>query len=239
MVAIALSAAFVCFAAGASTALAVPGDGIANATSLNDYVGSSLTTSVIPGQYGTGAYYLRVYLSMGATLHAQFTAGPTLVALQPSVLGYDVYASPQQANPTCALTFKAPATGMYNVWAPASSTGTFTVAPTITAPVYKFSNFSVPSKAKKSKSFSVTVRVNPQYDGASSPVRFTITRWNAKKKAYLGYSSASSKANYIASNYTRYAASMKLPKGLFKITARFSDASHAAFTTSAAKVTVK
>jgi hypothetical protein len=235
---VALVVALACFASVAASAFATPGDSIANAVSINEFNGSSLTTDLVPsGFHDSGQFYLRVYLTANAGFRATFTSGPTVVSLRPAIVGFADSTAIDASH--SVLTFQPTTSNVYTIWCPASSMGTFTVAPTISQG-YSLSKLTVPSSARKSRSFAVSVRVSPKYQGASSPIRFMITRYDTKKHVYKAYSSYASKANQVTSSYTRYAASVKLAKGTYKIYARFADGDHPkAIATGSIKVTVK
>ena len=132
------------FAALGVTAFAAPGDSGANATSLNDYVGASLTTKVVPSG-PTGFYYFKVLLAPGQTLQADFTSFPGLDGLLAIADPFNTFSALTPSVPMSAsvqrLTFSAPSltSQTYTVYVGTSSPGTFTVEPRVgtdfTAPV--------------------------------------------------------------------------------------------------------
>jgi hypothetical protein len=200
----------------AGGAFAAPGDSPAHATYLNPYFGSSLTTRTAGGSIGgTGAYYFRTYLSSGNTLRANFTALPGLVNLKVLVLpfasGYDYVQSVKVSTDVARLTFMAPVSGMYTIYAAASSTGTFTVAPSIVPRVsYSLSGFTVPLSLKKGRAFDASVKVNPAYDGPLSPIKFVIERKVSGK--WKAYSTTTAHVYSNQSTYTKYHASLKISR---------------------------
>ena len=116
----------------AATAYAVPGDS-ANQTLLNDYLGSSLTTDLV-GTTLAGphtSYYFRVDLQAGETLHADFRSSTPTMNLQ-AIVFYGQYPGSVALSSTLArLTYTAPVTSPYTVYAVSSAPGTFTVEPLI------------------------------------------------------------------------------------------------------------
>jgi len=137
----ALMVAATCFLAVATTALAQPGDSVENATYLNDYLASSLTTGLVPATFGTGSYYFKVLLSSGSALHADFASGAGVNGLKAILIDQsssktDFVESVVVSPSLCRLTFTAPAKGMYTIYVPSNTLGTFTVSPTVSsAPV--------------------------------------------------------------------------------------------------------
>jgi len=120
----------VCMAVG-TMAFAAPGDSEPNALDLAPYQGSSLTTTLV-GPTGAGlntCYYFKLYIPAGETLRAEFIASPSVLNLQ-AIVFYGTYPSSVPVSASSArLTYTAPVSRMYTIYAAASSTGTFTVAP--------------------------------------------------------------------------------------------------------------
>ena len=136
--------ALVWFAALGVTAFAAPGDSGANATSLNDIMGSNLTTMAIPGGIpgsSVGYYYFKVLLSPGQTMQADFTSLPGLSSLSALADPFNTYSaltpSVQLSAEVQRLTFSAPASTpqIYTVYVGTSGPGrTFTVEPRMVVP---------------------------------------------------------------------------------------------------------
>lgn len=216
---------------GATAAVAfaaVPGEDIANAVSLNDYMGTSLTSVLCSGTGGTGYYWLKVQLSAGNTLKASFTTSLGVVGLKASVQPNSESATFVESVPVssteCRLNFMAPATGWYNIWVPASSPGTFTVSPVVSTETVKFalSSFKSPRSAKRNHSFSVSAKMWPAYNGPLTPVRFYFDRKITSKrwKSY-GYVWGSMST---FPTYSKFAANVKLKaRGAYRVRAYFAD----------------
>ena len=222
-----------CMALGA-TAFAAPGDSVGNATDLNPYLGSSLTTDlVVAAPAPTGFYYFRTQLSAGNTLLAYFKPAPSVLGLKALVLpfksGYRYATSYTISSGTARLSFMAPVTGMYTVYLGSSTPGTFTVSPSLIAPVrYSFKDFVAPSTVKPSKSFSLSVKLTPAYNGPTSPIQFRIYRKaSGHWKYYKSVNALTVDDRYLT--YTRFARSTSLPKGSFRVRASFRDAAHPAY----------
>lgn len=136
------------------------------------------------------------------------------------------------------LAIMAPHTGNYVIGMLSSAPGTFTInATVIAAPKYPMSGFSVPKKAKKKTNFTVAVNVSPDYDSFSSPIRFYVERKSGKK--YKKYSNVGSSIYGGSSSFTKFTAKLKLPKGTYRVRARFTDAVHPVKYTAWKSVTVK
>jgi hypothetical protein len=123
------------------------------------------------------------------------------------------------------LDIMAPRTGTYYFIVWASAPGTYTVGAQERAAVsYKMSALTVPKTAKKSKSFSVSVRLSPDYDAILTPVRFYVERKSGSKwKKYKSFSTSITGGSVY---YTKFSAKLKLPRGSFRVRARFADAAH-------------
>jgi hypothetical protein len=207
----------------------IPGSNIPNATSLNTYLGSSLTTfTMSSGINPNGYYYMRVELSKGNSFSATFTPSPALIGQKAIVLArtssYRDVVSSLDASGVAHLTFMAPATGMYNVYLGTQALpGTFTVTPAkVSATKFSLGSMSVPS-AKHGKSFTVAMTMKPRYNGPTSPVKFYIQRKvNGHYKSYT-YHTASF---YTKTTYSKFTKKFTLPKGTFRVHARFADAAH-------------
>jgi hypothetical protein len=242
VVIMALAAVLALFAGmAATTAFAVTGDGssIASATPLTS--GVPLTLHLNNGDHSTGYYWLTVQVPAGNTLTADFTSGATVVGLKASLqLTYSPWFvnSSALSTSTCRLTFVSPATDRYNIWVPTSSTGTFTVSPSITAPInYALTTFTVPRSAKHNKSLSVSAKLWPGYKGSGTPVRFYFDRKVGKRWKSYGYIWGKITTT---STYSKFVASTKLKtKGTYRVRARFSDATHAAKYTAYKSLTIK
>jgi hypothetical protein len=226
-------AAFVLCLALAATAFGagVPGDSVANATSLNSYIGSSLTTDLIPGTLGvTGHYYLRIYLSAGRTFKAAFKPDADIVTPNAKALvlplksSYRIIESSADASGVARLSFMAPVSGMYNVYFGPSYIGTFTVSPSYaSATKYSLSSFTAPSTAKKGRSYKLSLTLKPGYNGPVSPIKYVIQR--RVSGHWKSYSTVSSSYASGSSTYSRFTRAVKFSKtGTYRVRARFDDA---------------
>lgn len=112
----------------ATSAFAADGDSEQNATDLAPYLGSSFTAALFsPAMAPTGYYYLKVLIPAGSTLSADFEALGDTVNLKAIVFYGDYPDSDPVTDKIAHLSFTAPVTSMYTVYAATSSPGTFTV----------------------------------------------------------------------------------------------------------------
>jgi len=142
-----ITAALLLCAAFGATAFGVTGDSGDSAALLNNYFGSSLTTSLVGGtSAGAGtSYYFKVELWPGQVLKADFTPAPNVVNLKSFVdaTSYNpIVAAVQVSTSLTRLTFTAPVYHMYTIYVAtsgvndaASTPGTFTVAPSVRSTV--------------------------------------------------------------------------------------------------------
>jgi len=235
---LALAVAALAVGAFATAAYAVPGDSIANAVSLNSYIGSSLytgstiTTKLVPDYYPgggiTGKYYFAVQLKAGNTLRVNIwpkTAVNLKGLMLPFTTGYRIIESKPASTALSQLTFMAPVSGRYNVYLGASSAGTFTVGPMLINPVYyTVKPMTAPTYAKPYTWFSVACALTPAYDGPTSPIKFVVQRKVSGVWKY--YATKNSVVSAAKPTYTTFRVSLKLPKGTFRVKAAFKDAAH-------------
>jgi hypothetical protein len=217
-----------------STAFAAaPGSDIQYASELT--LGSTIATTLAgnnayPGD-PTGVYYTRTWLDAGTTVRFDITPGVGVTNLDSMVLSLlpgDAFITGNRlADNSWRISFMASRKGMYNIQTTASSIGTFTISATKVAAVnYTMSNFTMPSKAKKKKSFALSVRLNPDYNGQLTPVSFYIERYVGRGK-WKSAGAATSHFDISTATYTRYSGSAKLSsKGTYRIRAKFKDAAH-------------
>lgn len=123
------------------------------------------------------------------------------------------------------LAIMAPRAAKYELEVFASAPGTFSIEATTIPPVTTtLSSFWVPKSAKKKRSFTVSVKAVPDYDSLFSPIRFYIERRSHGIWKKYGYSKGLlADGSWL---YQRFAAKLKLPKGKFRVRARFTDAAH-------------
>jgi hypothetical protein len=213
--------------AGGSVALGVEGATPGEASWLP--LGSSVTTSLVDPGNTTGEHYFKVQLAAGNTLRADFTNSLETSNLKAVVLpyarGYSFIEADRLSGSFTRLTFMAPVSGIYTIDVSASMAGTFTVtSANIAAVRYGFSGFSAPSKPRRNTTFGLTVKLGPDYDGPTSPVKFAVQRKVGKK--WKSYRSVATRFSGGTTAYTRFSGSSKLPKGTFRVRASFSDAAH-------------
>ncbi len=221
----------------ASSAWAVAGDSIANATDLNDYLGSTITTDLVPEGTGglgsaTGKYYFRQEMTAGQTLQIDVVPSPTVLGLKVLVLpfasGYRIVESTKDASGTVHFSYMATKTGMYNIYFGSSSVGTVTLSPAKVAPVsFKLGSLLAGSKQKANKSFNVSTKIYPRYNGSRMPIKFYIQKKKSGK--WRSYASKSGTILVLATpptTYTKVQASLSLPRGTYRIRAKFADAAH-------------
>lgn len=136
------------------------------------------------------------------------------------------------------LSFMAPAAGTYRVCLYGSAVETFTLSGVEVPKVpFSMSGFSVPGSKKKNKSFDVSVRVSPSYNGLYVPVKFEIQRKSGKFKKYSTVTGTLYGGN---STYTKFGKKLKLKKtGTYQIRAVFSDAAHVKQFTKWKKIKIK
>ncbi|MDR3685535.1 MAG: hypothetical protein P4L93_01065 [Coriobacteriia bacterium] len=177
---LAIVSALVCSLALSAAAFgSVPGDSGADATLLNDYFGSSLTTTLVAGT-GAGAntaYYFKTELFPGQTLLAELTSGAHVVNLKPLVFvaSNDVRVGSAAFLPGSVshLGFTAVSHGMYIVEVTTSGRdddtstppGTFTVAPTVSTSTYQLHYAAGPNGT-----LSGTTSQTVDYNGVGSTV---------------------------------------------------------------------
>lgn len=228
-------AAFSVFAAAfATSAYAVPGDSIANAVSLNSYMGSTITTNLVndyyPGGGATGKFYFAVQLNAGNTLRLNLwpKAVVNLKALAlPFATGYRIVESVSPTTTLTQMTFMAPVTGRYNFYLGSSTPGTFTAGPLLIPAInYAVKPMTAPAKAKPYTWFSVAVAVTPAYDGPTSPIKFVLQKKNTAG-VYKYYATKNSVVSAAKPTYTTFRTSLKLAKGTYRVKAAFKDAAHA------------
>jgi hypothetical protein len=215
-----------------ASAFAQSGDSVGSATTLT--LPSTVTTDLVSATGASGfsehGYWFKVPLNKGDTLRADFTPAAGVTNLRALAQLNKNYAQ-QVADPlgggAMRLTLLAPVTDVYNVYVSASATGTFSVsASKITKVAYTLFGFSAPSKAKKNAKIALGVSMTPDYDGITSPIRFYIDKKKGKKfKALTWVAGAFSAGN---ASYSRYTGSVKLPKGTYRVRARFTDAANSA-----------
>jgi hypothetical protein len=140
---VAVATAMLLSVAFCASAFALPGDSEANATSLNDYLGSSITTDLVAptGAGASTAYFFSILLSPGQTLRADFAPSADVINLK-ALDYYDYVASVALPSGVQRLTFTSPATSpqQYTVYVGASTSGTFTATPSIIQTVWRFRN---------------------------------------------------------------------------------------------------
>jgi hypothetical protein len=192
---------------------------------------ADLATETIPGN---GTYWLNLVIPAGQTVRITQTPGVGVVNMK------SMFISPSDRPAfipfTTTVDFIAARTDTYTVNLTASSLGTFTVQ-AVTIPAQKFSltGLSVPSKAKKNKKFGISVRLSPLYSGYHPTVVFVVERRSGKFKPYTTVKSV---WGYTKATYEPFSGTVKLPKGTFRIRAKFTDAAHKTPTYSAYKQVV-
>jgi len=218
----------------ASAFATIPGDAPSSAISIAA-VPFSIDGTLTPINFEGGLDYemwYRVHLVAGHTINVTATVPgggePNfwVAAVSRKSGEYSFTSDPVDATTRHLLLLPNRTTDYYvNVWS--SNPGTFTLSAAEAAPVpYPMSSFKVPATAKKNKKFTVSVVVKPDYDGFVTPVRFYIERKSGSKYKPYGYVNAPEVDG--TSDWSKFAATFKLPKGTFHIRARFTDAVHPA-----------
>jgi hypothetical protein len=164
---------------------------------------------------GEGLYYEYFYvmaLRRGQTV--RFTA--TIQDPQATVIAYPTYSS--SACPVShqiasgvgwtTQTFRVMAsrTATYHVAIEAEKVATFTLN-AVAAPAmpFQFRELSVPAKARKVRSFRVSVKLFPMYNGFDDPVHFQLKRRSGAKWVWYRQVPAASTSYYQAA-YSKYQA---------------------------------
>jgi hypothetical protein len=137
------------------------------------------------------------------------------------------------------LFFMADHDGWYRLVVSTDTTAPFTLETQVVDPLaYSLSSVVAPKKAKKNKAFKVLAALSLNYDALVSPIRFLVQRKVGRSwKAYKSW--AGKPLNDSDIDYTPFSATVKLPKGSFRVRAKFADAAHAATYSGYKTVTVK
>jgi hypothetical protein len=210
---------------------AVPGDDPSTAVSLALPASTSGNLVDSPG-YGDAMFWYTVHLTAGQTLAATITAAPGVdnawLGSFPVTAHGGMVSSDPISNSVEKIFVMAPWTGDYFLFAEADNLGMYWIDASIVGPLaYSMSPVTAPKTAKKNKAFNVGVVLTPDYDGLSSPIKFVVERRSGSKwkpyKTVTGGLAAGGSATR-----TPMKASLKLPKGTFRVRARFADAAHPA-----------
>ena len=193
------------------------------------HVTGTLVTDPDP-DFNDAVLWYTVHMTAGQTLAATITADPSVAwtGLESfAALGFGGECfSDYVSDNVGRLRLMAPSTGDYFVIAEADAPAPFSIDATIVPAVpFSLSSVTAPKTAKKNKSFGVACSVAPVYDGLASPIRFYAQRksgstWKAYKNVAGGLADDSSATR------TPFKASFKLPKGTYRVRARFVDAAH-------------
>jgi hypothetical protein len=215
-----------------SGALATPGDDPTTAISLptvpwsQDVTGTTLPlTDPESGETYYGNWYA-VSLTKGVTYAFTGSAedeGFFLLLQSASFSSPGVLASDFVSQGVGRLTVMAPRTGLYYLTTEGSAVESYTISASLAPRVkYAFKGFSAPKSAKKNKAFTLSVQLTPDYDSLFSPVTFEVQKYSSSYKAYKKFAS---KLGDGDQTQTPFSASIKLPKGSYRIRPTFSDAS--------------
>jgi hypothetical protein len=214
------------------SALAAPGDSPSNAVTLT--IGASVPGTLTPSAQYIGLPYIFMY-------HFDLTAGQTIVATctwSPAITRplFTIMDGPQGSGGQPNYRFVAPNSAVMYVLAPRTGTyylltasrsapGTFSVD-TALAPTfhYSLSKLSAPKMAKRRKSFTISTTLTGKYVQLTPPLWFIVERRSGAKWRSYGAATPTWGAGSgdSATLFTR----LKLPKGVFRIRARFRDAAH-------------
>jgi hypothetical protein len=228
---IALVAAFAVACLMPLAASAAPG-GIGEPATLTVPCVGATGTLLWDAYYGDYSYYYCASLKAGQTVSVTSTIDPTVGAgvaawsmsdLQPYAV-FSNYVSDSVAN----LKFMAPSAGVYwvnviGVWDGAAD---FSLdATTVPAVRFTLGAMSAPKYPKHTAYFTASMKLYKGYNSTKSPIRLYVQRKvSGHWKAYT--SKAAGLKTTPSNSYSTASAKFKLPKGTFRIRARFLDAAH-------------
>jgi hypothetical protein len=243
LAAVAVVAAAMVFAlAMPSMAVAVPGDWD-NPVLLGALPWSEDTSGTFVATVdGTETFYEYNYylpVAKGQTVRLVLTTASENAMLMTADYSTPLMVGGDSVTPTqTVLTFMSPATGNYRVSLLGSAVESFTLsAATISTVPFSMGGFTVPGSKKRNKSFDVSVRVSPSYNGLYVPVKFEIQR---KSGTFKKYSTVTGTLYGGSSAYTKFGKKLKIKKtGTYRIRAVFSDAAHVRQTTKWKTIKIK
>jgi hypothetical protein len=198
-----------------------------------DVTGSLLaTTASDPERVDKCIYSYRVPLTRGQTVALTSTfSTPTMhVMMMFAPFPAPGYCISDWVSDTCErLTFMAPQSGNYYLAVIGSTVQTYTISAAAVLPVaYRLTSFTVPKSKKKGAKFTVSVKVNPNYDSVFPPVKFEVQRKLRGK--WRPYSIVKGKFAGVPETWwgeTKISAATKLgKKGTYRVRAVFSDVAH-------------
>ena len=213
-----------------TVASAMPGDSWRNAVPMA--VPSSQAGTLTPGlDFEGGEFFYSVPMVAGETIVVTSTVAPWVpfsdaTAFDPfSKRTQDGVLSTTLAHGVSRLVFMATHTQSYAIWLVGHDVATFTVQVQAVPPVdFRLSQVSVPSKLQKRKAFKVSVTLTPKYDALAAPIWIPIERMVGT--VWTRYSSATMLTPRVIPAFGKAWGTMKLPKGMYRIRAKFSDAAH-------------
>lgn len=215
-----------------SAAMAAPGDSESHAVALTIGASTPGTLTATPVESGSYLFVYSVNLTAGQTLAATYTVAPAVT--HPDALAWapfrtDVaWLGSAWLTPISRATYVlAPKTGTYYLGVFGQSTpGTFTVdTALVTRFEYTLSRITAPSRAKRNKSFKVSSTLIGQFDELNVPVSFVVTR----KSGHVFKPYKTLKATLVSrsdASHALFSKSLSLPKGTYRVRARFLDAAH-------------
>jgi hypothetical protein len=200
-------------------------------------VGSSaeVTLTALPHNSIASCYCTYdVHLLAGQTVAATCTLAPSvaaarLVAIWPNYPEVTAIPSAPASSSLCAVRFQAPEVGEYELAVLGESApGTFTIETALVpSSTYLLSSITVPKTVRAGRFFKVstTLQSDNVFDEFSVPVRFVVQRKSGRWwRSYLTVV-ADAKPDFSSRRLAVWS-SIRLPKGAYRIRARFSDAAH-------------
>ena len=165
-------------------------------------------------------------LRAGETLTATLTTGPGVMGTDLRVTtersDYSIVAA-SDAGSVRVLSFSGETSQTVLLMISSSAPGTFTLDVGESAPLYvRLGALHAPGRPKRKRAFWVDARLS-DYNGFTSPVRFMIDR--KVHGHWRGYSSALGDGDSPGESW-HYYAKLRLPRGTFRVCARFKDAAH-------------
>jgi hypothetical protein len=156
--------------------------------------------------------------------------GESMVMLgAPGTAPYDVVSELSSA-PTQTLTACIPYTGEYELAIIGKNPGSFSLDVTSTPPAaFELSTLSAPKSVRRRRAFSVSVSLNPTYNGLTSPIRYILERKVGRKWRAYGKVNGAERSDYsvFGEPHSRFSARVRISKsGTYRIRARFMDSVH-------------
>jgi hypothetical protein len=208
-----------------------PGTALADGVTLTPPCSVPGTLTLTPAPYGTDLEPIcfagfKVALHAGESLVATLTTGPGVTGTDfrvTSNIGDYFFIADASPTSVTVLPFAGATTQTAWLTVYSSTPGTFTLDLGEAEP-FKVSigAMRAPKTAKRKRRFSVSASL-ADYNGFVTPIRFVLDRKVRGK--WRPYSSAAAHDAFDIKSWT-YESRLRLPRGTFRIRARFKDAAH-------------